>query len=95
VPQIVHRPAVFDDEERHPFGNVLYKKYPYPENQGERFYDPEDPVKDFFVAGLVFVVGYVSKEAGDVSKEFPHGLIFYRNGAAMNRRPAWMPGTSV
>jgi hypothetical protein len=43
-------------------------EYPDPENQGERLYAPEDPVKEFFVAGCGFVVG-------DVSKEFPHGLI--------------------
>ena len=70
--QIVHRPAIFDDEKRDPFGNVFCKEYPYPKNQGESFYDPEDPVKDLFVAGCGFVVG-------DVSKEFPHGIILSRN----------------
>ena len=35
MPQIVHRPAIFDDQERYPFGNVLCKQYPYPKNQGE------------------------------------------------------------
>jgi hypothetical protein len=72
--QVVHRPAIFDDEERYPFGNVLCKQYPYPESQGESFYDPEDPVKDLFVAGRGFVVG-------DVSKEVPHGIILSRNAA--------------
>src|ERR1039457_1656435 len=71
--QVVHRPAIFDDEERYPFGNVLCKQYPYPESQGESFYDPEDPVENLFVAGRGFVVG-------DVSKEVPHSLIFSRNG---------------
>src|SRR5580658_6441052 len=47
--QIVHGPAILDDEERYPFGIVLCKEYPYPENQGEGFYEPEDPVKDLFV----------------------------------------------
>jgi hypothetical protein len=70
MPQIVHRPTVFDDEERYPFCTVLCKEYRYPENQGERFYDPKDPVKDLFVAGEDIVVG-------DVSKEVPHGLIFF------------------
>ena len=69
--QIVHRPAIFDDEKRDPFGNVFCKEYPYPKNQGESFYDPEDPVKDLFVAGCGFVVG-------DVLKKLPHGLIFAR-----------------
>jgi hypothetical protein len=55
--QIVHRPAIFDDQERNPFGNVLCKQYPYLETQGESFYDPKDPVKDLFVAGCGFVVG--------------------------------------
>ena len=66
--QVVHCPAIFDDEERYPFGNVLGEEYPYPETQGESFYDPEDPVKDLFVAGCGFVVG-------DVLKKLPHGLI--------------------
>jgi hypothetical protein len=78
--QIVHGPAIFDDEERYPFGTVLCKEYPYPENQGEGFYEPKDPVKDLFVAGLGFVVG-------DVSKKLPHGLIFPRNGKSMDCRP--------
>ena len=65
MPQIVHRPTIFDDEERYPFGIVLCKEYPYSENQGEGFYDPKDPVECFFVAGCGFVVG-------DVLKEFPH-----------------------
>ena len=69
--QIVHGPAIFDYEERYPFSIVLCKEYPYPENQGEGFYEPKDPVKDLFVAGLGFVVG-------DVSKKLPHGLIFPR-----------------
>src|ERR1035441_5998885 len=72
MPQIVHRPAILDDEKRYPFGNVLCKQYPYPESQGESFYDPENPVKDLFVAGCGFVVG-------DVSKELPHGSILSRN----------------
>ena len=71
--QIVNRPAIFDDQERYPFGNVFCKEYPYPESQGESLYDPEDPVENLFVAGCGFVVG-------DVSKEVPHGLIFSRNG---------------
>jgi hypothetical protein len=69
--QIVHGPAIFDYEERYPFSIVLCKEYPYPENQGEGFYKPKDPVKDLFVARLGFVVG-------DVSKKLPHGLIFPR-----------------
>ena len=67
--QIVHGPAIFDDEERYPFGIVLCKEYPYPENQGEGFYEPKNPVKGLFVARLGFVVG-------DVSKKLPHSLIF-------------------
>jgi hypothetical protein len=78
--QIVHGPAIFDYEERYPFSIVLCKEYPYPENQGEGFYEPKDPVKDLFVAGLGFVVG-------DVSKKLPHGLIFPRNGKSMDCRP--------
>jgi hypothetical protein len=75
--QIVHGPAILDDQERYPFGNVLGKEYPYPKNQGEGFYEPKDSVKDFFVAGLGFVVG-------DVSKKLPHGLIFARNGELLD-----------
>src|ERR1700689_1573661 len=79
--QIVHGPAILDDEERYPFGIVLCKEYPYPENQGEGFYEPKDPVKDLFVARLGFVVG-------DVSKKLPHGLIFPRNAKSTDCRPA-------
>jgi hypothetical protein len=82
--QIVHGPAIFDDKERYPFGTVLCKEYPYPENQGEGFYEPKDPVKDLFVAGLGFVVG-------DVSKKLPHGLIFPRNAKSTDCRPPVMP----
>src|SRR5580700_11533330 len=64
--QIVHGPAIFDDEERYPFGIVLCKENPYPENQGEGFYEPKDAVKDLLVARLGFVVG-------DVSEKLPHG----------------------
>jgi hypothetical protein len=71
VAQIVHSPAVFDDEKRHPFGNVLCKEYPYPKNQGDRFYDPKDTVKGLFVAGLGFIIG-------DVSKKTLHGPILSR-----------------
>ena len=70
--QIVHRPTIFDDQERYPFGKVLCEEYPYPKNQGESFYDPEYPVKNLFVAGCGFVVG-------DVLQKLPHGIIFSRN----------------
>jgi hypothetical protein len=67
--QIVHRPAIFDDEKRYPLSTVLCEEYPYPETQGESLNDPEDPVKDLFVAGLGFIVG-------DVLKKLAHGPIF-------------------
>ena len=86
MPQIVHRPAIFDDQERNPFGNVLCKQYPYPKNQGESFYDPEDPVKDLFVAGCGLVVG-------DVSEEVPHGLIFTRNRPSNLRSYCSLPNS--
>jgi hypothetical protein len=76
--QIVHRPAIFDDEERYPLGIVLCKEYPYPENQGEGFYDPEEPVKDFFVTRLDFVVG-------DVPKKLFHGPFSPNGGDAWSR----------
>jgi len=60
--QVVHRPAILYDQERNPFCAVLYEEYSYTETQGERFCDPENPVKDLFVAGYGFVVGNVSKE---------------------------------
>ena len=72
MPQIVHRPAVLDDEERNPFGKVLCEEYPYSETQCQCFHDPEYPVKHLFVAGCGFVVR-------DVSEEVPHGPIFSRN----------------
>src|ERR1035441_2322620 len=81
MPQIVHRPAILDDEERYPFGNVLCKEYPYPENQGESFDDPKNPVKDLFVAGCGFVVG-------DVSKEVPHGIILPRSRLTLSSKPS-------
>jgi hypothetical protein len=71
--QIVHCPAVFDDEKRYPFGIVLCEKYPYPENQGKSFYHPKDPIKGLFVAGLGFIVG-------DISKKLSHSIIFARTG---------------
>jgi hypothetical protein len=63
--QIVHCPAVFDDEEWYPFGDVLCNEDPDSENQGERFDDPKDRVEGLFVAGLCLVIG-------DVSQELPH-----------------------
>jgi hypothetical protein len=69
VPQIVHRPTVFDDEKRYPFRIVFCDEYPYPKNQGNRFDDPKNLVKDLFMAGYGFIVG-------DVLEEFPHDLIF-------------------
>jgi hypothetical protein len=71
--QIVHRPTVFDDQERCPFGIVLSKEYPYSETQGQGFDDPKDFVEDLFVTGFGFVIS-------DVSKKLPHGLIFPQNG---------------
>jgi hypothetical protein len=71
--QIVHGPAIFDDQKRYPFGIVPCKQYPYAENQGKSFNDPKDPVKGLFVAGLGFIVG-------DVSKKPSHGIIFARIG---------------
>jgi hypothetical protein len=78
VPQIVHRPAVFDDQERDPFRTVLCQEYPYSENQGKSFDGPENLVKDFLVAGYGFVVG-------DVSEEPSHGLLSRGAGAAATR----------
>jgi hypothetical protein len=63
--QIVHCPAVFDDEERYPFGDVLFEEDPYSKNQGERFDDPKDRIEGFFVAGFGLVIG-------DVLQELPH-----------------------
>src|SRR5580658_8269743 len=69
--KIVHRPAVFDDQKRYPFGVVLGQEYPCPKNQRNGFYHPEDPVEGLFVAGLGFIVG-------NVSKKLSHGVIFPR-----------------
>jgi hypothetical protein len=68
--QIVHRPAVFNDKERYPFGIVLGEKNPCSKNQSKRFCDPKNRIKDFFVAGLGFVVG-------DIGQKFPHGVAFF------------------
>jgi len=65
VSQIVHCPAVFDDQERYPFGDVLFDEDPDSENQGERFDHPEDRIEGLFVAGFCLVIG-------DVSQKFPH-----------------------
>lgn len=81
MPQIVHRLTIFDDEERYPFGNVLSKEYPNPENQGDSFYDPKNLVKDLFVTGMRFVVG-------NVSEEFPHDLIFFLKTASTDHLPS-------
>jgi hypothetical protein len=64
--QIVHRPAVLNDQERNPLRIVPRDKYPYSEDQGQRFYDPKESVEDFFVTRLGLVVG-------DVPKKLPHG----------------------
>jgi hypothetical protein len=68
MPQIVHGPTVLNDEKRDPFGIVLGKKYPYPENQGDGFDGPKKLVEDLFMTGSDFIVG-------DVLKELPHILI--------------------
>jgi hypothetical protein len=78
--QVVHRPTIFNHEKRYPFRIVFNKQYPNSGNQGERFYDPKDPVEDLFMAGHGFVVG-------DVLQKLPHELIFARNGRA--RSPNW------
>lgn len=65
MPQIIHRPAVFNDKERYPLGLVLGEENPYPKNQGKCFYDPKDFIEDFFVAGLDFVVS-------DIPQKLPH-----------------------
>ena len=70
MPQIVHRPAVFNDEERYPFGVVLGEENPRSENQGKRFYNPKNHIKNLFVARLDFVVG-------DIAQKFPHGFVFF------------------
>ena len=88
MPQIVHRPTVFDDEERYPFGIVLCKEDPYPKTQGESFDDPEDPVESLFVAGCGFVIG-------DVSKESPHNLIFSPDWPSNLRFPRRVVGPQI
>src|SRR4051812_13298230 len=60
--QVIHRPTIFDDQERNPLSAVLCEEYHHPKTQGERFDDPEDPVKDLFVTGYGFIVGYVLQE---------------------------------
>lgn len=67
--QVVHSPAVFDDQERDPLLIVPDDQYPYSENQGNGFNNPKDSVEDFFVARSGFIVG-------DVLKELPHTSIF-------------------
>ncbi len=69
VPQIIHCPAILDDQKRYPLGAVLCQEYPDSENQRESFYAPEDGVKQFFVAGYSLVIS-------DVPKELPHNPIF-------------------
>lgn len=73
MPQIAHRPAVFDDQERNPFGTVLCRQYPYPETQARVSTIQKNAVEAFFVAGYDFIVG-------DVAQESPHGLIVHWNG---------------
>jgi hypothetical protein len=68
MPQIVHRPAIFNDEKRYPFGVVLHEENPRSENQGKRFYNPKNRIEKLFVARLNFVVG-------DIAQKFPHGFV--------------------
>jgi hypothetical protein len=70
MPQIVHRPAVFNDEKSYPFGAMLGEEYPCAKNQGNCFYNPENRIEDFFMTGLDFIVG-------DIAQEFPHRVAFF------------------
>jgi len=70
MPQIVHCPAVFNDEKSYPFGTVLGKQNPRSQNQGNCFYNPKNRIEDFFMTGLDFIVG-------DIAQEFPHRFAFF------------------
>jgi hypothetical protein len=65
VAQVVHCPAVFDDEKWYPLGVMPGEKDPYPKDQGECFYDPKDRIEGLFVAGSCLVIG-------DVLQKFSH-----------------------
>jgi hypothetical protein len=66
MPQIIHSPTVFDDDECYPFLAVLYDKDNDPQDQGNRFDDPEYHVKDLFVTGLSFVVCDILQKLPDI-----------------------------
>jgi hypothetical protein len=72
VPQIVHRPTVLNDKKRYPFGAVLHKENPCPENQSERFNNPKNRVENLLVAGSILVVR-------DVFQKFPHTSHFNKS----------------
>jgi len=59
MPQVVHRPTIFDDDEGDPFGIVSDEQDHDPEDERDRFDDPEEHVENFLVAGFLLVVGDV------------------------------------
>jgi hypothetical protein len=54
--EIVHRPAVFNNEERYPLRLVHVEQQPCTENKHDRFDNPENGVEDLLVAGMQLVV---------------------------------------
>ena len=68
MPQVVHRPTIFNDDEGDPFGIFPDEQDDDPHDERDCLNDPKDHVEDLLVAGLRSVVG-------DVLQEFPHGFI--------------------
>jgi hypothetical protein len=66
MPQIIHGPTVFNDDECYPFRTVLYDEDDDAEDQGDRLDDPEYHIKDFFVAGSSSIIGDVLQKIPDI-----------------------------
>jgi hypothetical protein len=73
MPQVIHRPAVFDDEKRNPLRLVHAKQNPNAKNEHHGFGDPKNGIENLLVPRLFFVIG-------DVSQKSPHCSSVPQNG---------------
>jgi hypothetical protein len=69
MPQLVHRPTVFNRKKRNPFGEVFLRGESRCQKSAPKFPRSKNSVENFLVSGFGFVVR-------NVSEEFPHGGYF-------------------
>lgn len=78
MPQVIHRPTIFDDDKSDPFGVVPDEQDNDPQNERDSLDDPKDHIEDLLVTGLRLVVG-------DILQKFPHGFLGSVHGDVVMR----------